>query len=140
MVAPGSTATWYQSAAFVPWCSGLTVAAPATTWSLIPSFGYGGLVSEPYSRASFVSFSQKSAVGAVPSGPGPASSSRSPRNGWSMAMAASSRSQRRGLAASTSQLHVLRNQAVGRTCSVSVSGPALVIWTVINRSVGLALA
>ena len=50
-------------------------------------------------------------------------------------MAASS-----GLAASVSQDQVLRNQAVGSTCSVSASGPALVTWTDISRSVGSALA
>ena len=32
---------WYQKAHLVPTRSGLTVAAPWTTWSLIPSFGYG---------------------------------------------------------------------------------------------------
>ena len=35
---------------------------------------------------------------------------------------------------------VLRNQAVGSTCSVAASGPALVTWTLISRSSALALA
>ncbi len=45
-----------------------------------------------------------------------------------------------GLAALVSQDQVLRNQAVGSTCRVSVSAPALVTRTTISRSVGLALA
>ena len=52
------------------------------TWSLMPSFGYGVAGAAPYSRATFVSFSQNSTVGGVPSGPGPAISSISPQNGW----------------------------------------------------------
>ncbi len=43
-------------------------------------------------------------------------------------------------AASASQDHVLRNQAVGSTWTVSASGPALVTWMAISRSSGLALA
>ena len=38
-VSPGGTSRRYQGEAFVPTPSGLTVAAPPTTWSLIPSFG-----------------------------------------------------------------------------------------------------
>ncbi len=33
--------------AFVPGPSGFTVAAPVTTWSLIPSFGYAGESADP---------------------------------------------------------------------------------------------
>ena len=58
----------------MPKPSGLTVAAPETTWSLMPSFGYGVVASEPKTRGAFVSFSQKSASGAAPSGPGAPSS------------------------------------------------------------------
>ena len=65
----------------MPVRSGLTVAAPLTTWSLMPSFGYGVSGAAPNSRWSLVSFSQNTAVGSVPSGPGPASSSSAPRNG-----------------------------------------------------------
>ena len=43
-------------------------------------------------------------------------------------------------AALTSHDQVLRNQAVGSTCSVSASGPALVTWIDIRRSWGSALA
>jgi hypothetical protein len=65
----------------VPVRSGFTVAAPLTTWSLMPSFGYAVNGAAPYSRATFVSFSQNTAVGSVPSGPGPAISSIWPMNG-----------------------------------------------------------
>ena len=58
----------------MPTPSGLTVSAPETTWSLIPSFGYGVVASDPKTRGAFVSFSQKSASGCAPSGPGAASS------------------------------------------------------------------
>jgi hypothetical protein len=58
----------------VPTPSGLTVAAPETTWSLMPSFGYDVVAAEPKRRGAFVSFSQKSVSGSEPSGPGAASS------------------------------------------------------------------
>ncbi len=45
-----------------------------------------------------------------------------------------------GRGSSSPQDQVLRNQAVGSTCSVSDSGPALVTWMAISRSSGLALA
>ena len=47
---------------------------------------------------------------------------------------------RTGFGASASQDQVLRNQAVGSTCSVAASGPALVTWIAISRSSGSALA
>ena len=53
--------------------SALTVDAPATTRSLIPSFGNGVIGSPPKMRAELVSFSQNSGVGRSPSGPTPAS-------------------------------------------------------------------
>ena len=43
-------------------------------------------------------------------------------------------------AAPASQDQVLRNHAVGSTCSTSASGPALVTSTVISRSSGPAFA
>ena len=46
-VAPGATVSRYQAAAFVPVFAGLTVAAPATTWSLMPSLGHGVVAFEP---------------------------------------------------------------------------------------------
>ena len=46
-VAPGATVSRYQAAAFVPVCAGLTVAAPCTTWSLMPSLGHGVVASAP---------------------------------------------------------------------------------------------
>ncbi len=133
--------TWYQNAHLVPVRAGLTVGAPPTTWSLMPSFGYGVSGAAPYSRATFVSFSQNSAVGCVPSGPGPAISSSSPTNGCSMVTTegsdAAAPSTGRG---SFAQDQVLRNQAVGSTCSVAGSGPALVTEIDISRSSGDALA
>ena len=116
--------------------------APPITWSLMPSFGYGVSGAAPNSRARFVSFSQNSTVGSVPSGPGPAISSSSPTNGCSMATTGvgSGRPEHRPRRESSPQDQVLRNQAVGSTCKVSVSGPALVTEIVISRSSGEALA
>ena len=57
-----------------------------------------------------------------------------------MSTVAAPRADSSGLGASTSQDQVLRNQAVGSTWSVSGSGPALVTWTDIKMSSGLALA
>ena len=124
----------------MPWRSGLTVAAPLTTWSLMPSLGYGVTGAAPNSRCSLVSFSQNTAAGSVPSGPGPASHSIGPTNGWSMPTADSPTACMVGLGASTSQDQVLRNHAVGSTCKVAGSGPALATCTAISRSSALALA
>ena len=74
-MSPGATVNRYQAAAFVPLSAGLTVAAPATTWSLIPSFGHGVVGSDPKTRGAFVSFSQNSSSGGRPSGPTPTWSS-----------------------------------------------------------------
>ena len=49
----------------MPTPSGLTVSAPRTTWSLIPSFGYGVVGADPKTSGAFVSFSQKSSSGCV---------------------------------------------------------------------------
>ena len=67
---PAGTATSYQAAAFVPVRSGLTVAEPLMTWSLMPSFGKGVVAAVPKIRSAFVSFSQNSssAPAAVGSG------------------------------------------------------------------------
>ena len=80
-VSPGPAVTWYQNEHLVPVRSGFTVSAPLTTWSLMPSFGYGVSGAAPNSFWSLVSFSQNSAIGIVPSGPRPASSSIGPTNG-----------------------------------------------------------
>jgi hypothetical protein len=58
----------------VPEPSGFTVAAPETTWSLIPSFGYGVDAAEPKTRGALDSFSQNNASGCATSGAGAASS------------------------------------------------------------------
>ena len=114
--------------------------APLTTWSLIPSFGYGVIGSAPYRRFRLVSFSQNKATGSAPSGPESASSSSDPSHGCSIPADVSPVAAMAGLGASISQDQVLRNQAVGSTCSVSVSGPALVTEIFISRSSGSALA
>ncbi len=144
-VSPGATVTWYQNAHLVPRRSGLTVAAPLITWSLMPSFGYGVTGAAPKSRAVLVSFSQNSGIGRAPPGPGPARSSSSFPNGCQMLTAsapadAAAAVARTGLGAPSSQDQVLRNQAVGSTCRVAASGPALVAWTVIRMSSGSAFA
>jgi hypothetical protein len=129
-VAPGAMVSRYQSAHLVPRWSGLTVGAPPITWSLMPSFGYGVAGAAPNRRLTLVSFSQNSGTGLLPSGPGPASSSREPRKGCSVLITESPDAASTGLGASASHDQVLRNQAVGSTCTVSVSGPALVTRTV----------
>src|SRR5208283_6023683 len=125
-VCPGGTVTWYQNAHLVPSPTGLTVAAPWITWSLMPSLGYGVTGAAPYNRARLVSFSQNSSCGPVPSGPAAAMSSRVPRNGWSMATDRSPEDRSPGRASPSPQDQVLRNHAVGSTWTVSASGPALV--------------
>ena len=64
---PAATSSRYHSETFVPVWSGLTVGAPLTTWSLMPSFGWAAPEVEPNTRRSFVSLSQNSAhgIGAV---------------------------------------------------------------------------
>lgn len=62
-----------RSAALVPTRSGFTVSAPWTTWSLIPSLGYGVVAGDPKTRGALVSFSQNKGSGDIPS-PGMTSS------------------------------------------------------------------
>ena len=71
---PAGTVRTYQAAAFVPVQLGLTVSAPCTTWSLMPSLGYGVVGGWSPKRTTFVSFSQNSSSVSVPSGPSPTSS------------------------------------------------------------------
>ena len=137
---PAGTVTLYQKAHLVPLRSGLTVAAPWITWSLMPSLGYGVIGSAPYRRFRLVSFSQNNAAGAAPSGPESAISSSEPSHGCSIPTAPSPVADRVGLGSSSSQDQVLRNQAVGSTCRVSASGPLLVTEIFISRSSGSALA
>ena len=136
-MAPGATSTRYQYAAFVPCASGLTESAPETTWSLIPSFGNRG-PGLPKIRSSFVSLSQKRSSGLLPSGAASATSSSGPRNGCSVSTAPPS-ARSSGFSPSTSQAQVFRYHTVGRTWSVSASGPAFVIRTVSSRSCGSGL-
>src|SRR5689334_2650863 len=106
----------------------------------MPSFGYGVTGSVPNSRLVFVSFSQNKTAGAAPSGPQSAISSSGPRAGCSIRTDAPLAATMVGRGAPASQDHVLRNQDVGSTCRVSVTGPALVTETAIKRSSGSALA
>ena len=106
----------------------------------MPSFGYGVAGATPYRRLRLVSFSQNTRVGAVPSGAFPATSSRVPRNGCSTRADVAPAAVMTGLEAPRSQDQVLRNHAVGSTCRVSVSGPALVTVTAMSTSVGSAFA
>src|SRR6266516_451552 len=106
----------------------------------MPSFGYGVTGAAPYRRLTLVSFSQNSSAGAEPSGAVPASSSNGPRNGCLIPADVSPVASIVGLGWSTSHDHVLRNQAVGSTCSVSASGPALATEIAISKSSGPALA
>src|ERR1039457_7133509 len=106
----------------------------------MPSFGYGVNGSAPNRRGTFVSFLQNNRLGGVLSGPWRASSSSGPRNGCSIAAAESAAAFMAGRGAPSSQDQVLRNQAVGSTCTVAGSGPALVTEIVISRSSALALA
>jgi hypothetical protein len=138
-VSPAATSLRYQHATLVPTPAGLTVSAPAMTWSLMPSFGYRGPSMAPYIRAVFVSLSQNSSSGASPPGPSPASSSRSPNSGWSISTVAPLPARSSGASMPSPHDHVLRNQAVGRMWIVSASGPALVTRTVMSTSVGPAL-
>src|ERR1700733_5103936 len=112
----------------------------------MPSFGNGVTAVAPNRRVTLVSFSQNSGSGLLPSGAGPARSSSEPRNGCSVVMAAAAAPAAApvlapapaslGLGAPSSQDQVLRNHAVGSTCTVSTSGPALVTRIVIRMSVG----
>ena len=107
----------------------------------MPSFGYGVSGAVPNSRATLVSFSQKSTVGPDPPGPFPAISSRSPPNGWMIRTAPGPSAVISGRPESEPpQDQVLRNQAVGSTWRVCVSGPAFVTEIAMSRSSGLALA
>ena len=143
----GCTVTVYQNAHLVPVCCGFTVGAPPTTWSLMPSFGYGVTEGQPKSRWLLVSFSQNSGLGAVPSDAVAASSSSGPRNGCSIStpLAESSAPPVPFAAifmtgfAESSHDHVLRNQAVGSTCTVSASWPAFVTLTSISNSAASSL-
>ena len=104
----------------MPVWSGLTVGAPLTTWSQIPSFGYGVAGSCPKTRAAFVSFSQKSGSGVA--------GRREPARAEVVVLGAD-RARRRAAATARGKAsphdHVLRNQSVGRTSIVAASGPAL---------------
>ena len=106
----------------MPTPSGLTVAAPETTWSLIPSFGYGVVAAAPNTRGAFDSFSQRSALGNDAVGAGravePVAREAVVGNGECRPSPSI-----RGREPSSPYDQVLRNQSVGSTCSVASSGP-----------------
>ena len=125
-----------------PWCprrSGLTVSAPETTWSLMPSFGYAVSGGPPYRRAVFVSLSQNTARGGTPSGPA-AASSRYPSRRCSSTTTASPSSARTGTGWSAYHLHRLRNHSVGSTSMVASSGPRFSTVMLASTSVGETFA
>src|SRR5580704_9188182 len=107
----------------------------------MPSLGNGVSASPPNNLATLVSFSQQSVAGGAPSGPSAAISSIGPTNGCVSVTRASPAAVSSGRpvlvwsalvcsalvwSALASQDQVLRNHAVGSTCSCAVSGPALV--------------
>ena len=132
LVSPAGTSSWYQSAALVPVASGLTVARPCTTWSLIPSLGYGS-PGWLQSLSVLLSLWQNTASGAPSprSAIGPSSGSR--------ASSAPSVSVIAGRSDSGSHDQRLRNHRWGSTCSVAASGPALRTVTRMQMSAGLGL-
>ena len=104
----------------MPVCAGLTVAAPSTTKSLIPSFGYGGDSSAPKQAGGvrLVVAEERARASRSPRGSG------SPSSGCS-ATSRSSRSVIDGFGAPMSHDQVLRNHSVGRTSIDAGSGPGV---------------
>src|SRR5262249_51377880 len=128
-------------AALVPTSSGLTVAAPVSTWSLMPSFGNGvSATAAPHTRTVLVSFSQNRNAGSAPSGPGAALRWYVPRR-RGLATSASPERMIEGLSVGGAfQLHALWNQRCGSTWMTAASGPAFSTVTFMQTSVGDALA
>src|SRR5688572_32518064 len=101
----------------------------------MPSLTYGLGLGEPLTRSKLVSFSVKSHV--APS----ARTRRSPSSECEARTAVPpSISRNEGRSAASSQDHTLRNQMVGRTCSVAGSGPRLQTVISTRMSSGAALA
>src|SRR5260370_29272607 len=105
----------------------------------MPSFGHEVTGGAPNSLATLVSFSQNRAAGDTPSGPGAASSSIGPQIGCSSVTRPAPAPTICGRSAPGVQDQVLRNQAVGSTCSSASSGPGFVTSIVIRMSSGPAL-
>src|SRR5690242_18004598 len=126
---PGATFRVYQNAHLVPCRSGLTVAAPLTTWSLMPSFGYDERPAVPQIRSLLVSLSQNSGT---PESSCVSDQTLSPNAATNLPVAA--------VMTGTSSLprsphdQTLRNQKVGRTWIVASSGPMFVTRTRMSRS------
>ena len=121
---PAATVSRYQAAAFVPVPAGLTVAAPLTTWSLMPSLGYGvvGGCAEDARDVGLVLAEQQlgHACRRAPARRGGRSRrGRGARRGW---RPVGRRRQPSAAAPAGSHDHSLRNQSVGRTWSVGGLG------------------
>ena len=120
---PGSHRQLVPERALGAACSGFTVGAPPTTWSLMPSFGY--VVTDGAEQPLVVRLvlaEQRRRRRAVRPG------AREQLEGPEERVLDVDRAVRlpppcTGLGAPSSQDQVLRNQAVGSTCSVSASGP-----------------
>ena len=124
-----------------PTTEGLTVGAPLTTWSLMPSFGYAA--TRPRAAAArgvrLVVAHERRRVARRP-GSIDALSWRAPSQGWWIVIVRAPSTASEGRSASSSHDQVLRNHAVGSTCSTSGSGPTLVTSISHSTSVGSAFA
>ena len=139
---PARRSAWYQKAHLVPRRSGLTVARPATTWSLMPSLGYGGRRTSRRRAARRWSRSRRTAAsGRAPSGARAAEQLELAEE--RVADADRGRPGRRPAPASG------RRRPTTRCCETRPwaahgasrrPGPALVTWIDIRRSCGSALA
>src|SRR3954453_10340880 len=98
----------------------------------MPSFTYGVAFGTPESRSVLVSLSVNNH-----SGEPPANRLYSPRVGCTDATVPGSTSVSAGRGPPLPQDQVLRNQAVGRTCSVAASGPRLLTVISTRRSSGV---
>src|SRR4051812_1830851 len=117
---PAGTVSTCQNAALVPLLPGLTVGAPETTWSLMPSFGHGA-PSVPKRLRALVSFSQKSTEGEPE-----LDSPIEPRTPCWTAISLSAVSVIVGLRWCSTHAQVLRNHACGSRWMVASSAPVFV--------------
>ena len=124
----------------MPKPSGLTVAAPETTWSLIPSFGYGvvGVRPEDARRVRLVLAEERLGLRAV--GAGRRLEPVAGERVVARRRAPSRRARCVGRVASSPHAQVLRNHSVGSTSSVASSGPWFSTSIRISTSVGEAFA
>ena len=142
-VAPAASVSWYQKAHLVPWPAGLTVAAPLHDVIVDAVFGERGqrVSAEQPGDVGLVLAEQRVRRRAVRAVRGEQFHRADERVGQA-SRAVSGRRQLAGalVGVLASQDQVLRNHAVGSTCSCASSGPALVTSMVIRMSSGPALA